>query len=803
MGKQIQRLILAVAFILLATTVATAQDTQPSDSLVRLMKASSVQVERVDSINFRKTFDATFLHNGTYLICDTAVWNEATNIISATGNVKLIQGDAVLTSATLDYFVEENVAKFRGSLVEMTDKDKNTLRTNRLDYYTKDSVARYDDGAVLKDHQGQIIESKIGTYDNTDRTFLFRNNVNMYTDSIFINTNELLYDAKTDMAYFEALTDFRRDDNILSALKGWYDRKNNLFFFHDNVHGISKEQELWSDSLYFFRDSQNIRLLGNARILDTVKNVSAIADYIFYEDSLSRITMKRDPAVRMITKQKDVVDTLYLRADIFEYHTVPYCELDSLIINDSKSRLEGISLDPVLQYRNKVAEEARSKAEAAKKQLEEEKYGKSGKPGKSREKIVDPEPSDEMPVDTLTVSQDTLALADSLVLEEPVIPDTTKIGFLTALRDIRMFKKDMQMCCDSVYYCDLDSIARIFGRPEIWNDGNRQYSADSIDLQILDSRPYKADLISGAFIVVEEEKGLCYDQIKGSEVVAYFDTTSTLSRFDALGGASAIFFLKENDVFATVNMVEAKMITAEFENGEISKVTYFEKPKNNVSPLAQMKETDKYLTGFKYSVENRPVNKESVTTREFPESNRLDFARHPNSRFRFSEKFFPGYIKGIRSEIVERKQQKEEHELDNPVAMVLPIEDSLGLDIPETVADTIIADSVAVREDLEVKMPDEGNEYEPEIKSRDKFARQQEREMARQMRIAARQARVAQKAEKRRLREEARKARREAKAAFIAARQQEREQKIFERYKKRYEKELLSREKADNVEDNL
>ena len=34
--------------------------------------------------------------------------------------------------------------------------------------------------------------------------------------------------------------------------------------------------------------------------------------------------------------------------------------------------------------------------------------------------------------------------------------------------------------------------------------------------------------------------------------MAYFDTTRTLRRFDALGGATALFFLTENDALATV-----------------------------------------------------------------------------------------------------------------------------------------------------------------------------------------------------------------------------------------------------------
>ena len=60
--------------------------------------------------------------------------------------------------------------------------------------------------------------------------------------------------------------------------------------------------------------------------------------------------------------------------------------------------------------------------------------------------------------DTLAVA-DSLAAADSSALEEP---DTTKIGFAVALKNVKIFKKNMQIVCDSLLYSDLDSLARLF-----------------------------------------------------------------------------------------------------------------------------------------------------------------------------------------------------------------------------------------------------------------------------------------------------------------------------------------------------
>lgn len=112
------------------------------DSLVRLLSAQSMELIEKNGLNYRKvTGPARFLHNDTYLICDTALWNVSSNEIYAIKNVKILQDQTVLTGDKLTYYVDRDLAEFRGSLVQLEDKDRNVLRTEYLDYNTRDSVA--------------------------------------------------------------------------------------------------------------------------------------------------------------------------------------------------------------------------------------------------------------------------------------------------------------------------------------------------------------------------------------------------------------------------------------------------------------------------------------------------------------------------------------------------------------------------------------------------------------------------------------------------------------------------------------
>ena len=591
----------AILSLFLSLTL-TAQEQK--DSLVILMSSKSVQMVGEQDSGYRKVVGpARFLHNGTYLLCDTAIWTVDTRIIEAWGNVRILQEETVLDSDRLTYLIDSDLAQFRGSTVQLQDKDHNTLRTRHLDYNTKDSVAVFMNGGAMRDKDGQIVESDEGTYDSKIKTFTFSGNVNMFTDSIFVKTGYLKYESDKNLATFSSGTDAWKDDNMLSSQNGWYDRGREIFFFRNNVHVMSEDQEGWSDSLYFYRNTSDVEMRGKVQVSDTTRNVFALAGKIHYQDSLSKVTMTRKPAVITQTQEQNgAVDTVYLGAELLVYQAIKMCDVDSAAIADSKARLAALDVDPVGNHRKKAAEEAAKRAEEEAKKDPNYRPDKNNKPASSDKKnqgksapekpiapMVKKSQADTLQTgrDSLSVRPDSLATrdslamagdslavaADSIAVAEP--KDTTKVGFLTALGKVKIFKKDMQVACDSLLYSDLDSLARLFKEPMIWQEKVRQYSADSITVVISQSKLTKASLMSNSFITIQEDTSH-FDQIKGTEMIAYFDDQSNLERFDVLGGASAVFFLEEQEVLATVNKAESKMLSAAFKDGEIQTVHYYE-----------------------------------------------------------------------------------------------------------------------------------------------------------------------------------------------------------------------------------
>ena len=748
-----------LTFILIALSACLSLSAQnkkqeEKDSLVVLLSSKSAQMVDVEGARYRKVIGpARFLHNNTYLICDTALWNVESQIIDAWGHVSILQEETVLTSDNLQYLIDADLAKFRGSVVQLTDKDHNTLRTRFLDYNTKDSVAVFLSGGAMRDKDGQIIESRTGTYDSKINTFTFENDVNMFTDSIFVKTTDLVYNSDQNMATFGKRTDAWKDENMLSANSGWYDREREIFFFSDNVHVMTEDQEGWSDSLYFYRNTQDVEMLGNAQITDTTRNVFALAGRLHYIDTLSKVTLTRDPAVISEMEEKDgSIDTVYLGADRLVYHTIKKCDIPESVIKDSQTRLDALSVDPVGEFRRKAAQEAAKAAEEASKndpnrppQLKGgagPKGGQTRGPAKPKLSAAPPMVGDslarrpakskltapvateleQIPASDSLVLTDSRALSDSLVLSDSLALadslgiadslaladslsgplDTTKIGFLEAVGKVRIYKKNMQVVCDSLQYCDLDSLARLYESPLIWQEITRQYSADSVTVVIKDGAMDKASLMSNAFIVIQEDS-VHFDQIKGAEMLAFFDANGDLKRFDVLGGASAMFYLEENGTLATVNKTDSKMLSAVFKNGEIQRVYYFEQPKNDGYPVVQLGSEESQLKGFNWQPERRPADRFAVTPLSLRPSERSSYEARPRTEFRQTDIYFPGYMDDVYRQMEVRDSLRRIREFEKAHPELFPKPDTLAFQTDSLMVpvDTLAApsDTLAVTAD--------------------------------------------------------------------------------------------------------
>lgn len=715
------------------------QKKAPKDSLFRLIQADRAEQYERFGMQYRLVQGhARFLHNDTYLLCDSASWNVDAKFIEAFGNVQLIQNKTMLKSEEMQYWIDESRAQFRGQIVELIDKDGNTLRTDRLTYNTQDSVAVFEYGGALKDKDGGIIEGRKGTYDGKEGLFSFEERTELFLDSIEVKTQSMRYLSEEGKAYFGRNTYVWRGNGFLRADAGWYDRANQMIHFSDHVFMFDPSYDAWSDMLYYNQATGAVDLYQNAQVLDTVNKSVYLGDHLQYlpaTDSLSqRGLLTGDPAIVYYGENENhVVDTLYARADTFYVYAVPRCDVPKEEVSAAERRLEDMLYDALTAKRTEEAE-AREKERIEKmrqvgklppewveraKQAEADSLAalarldslvtagavdslvaaeKSLRASRTsvdslinavlHPVIEEPDDKDDTPDapdavrDSSSVVRDSTAVipgltgnpADSTGVSTrnpadstAVIPgdstavnrpprDTTPIRYVLAWNNVKMYRSDMQAACDSMVFSELDSIARLYGEPVLWNEVRNQLTADEMQLLMKDGTFSRGSMLTNAWIISRQDS-VHFNQIKSTEMLGYF-YDSKLYRFDALGGVSAIFYMADEDVITTVNLKESRSLTAALKDGQAQRLLYMESIKSDAYPVGDVEPEKQRLKGFVWRGDERPVSRETITAREVRTSERKQYEHMQRPLFRETNKYFDNYM----NDLIERRNEERRAE---------------------------------------------------------------------------------------------------------------------------------------------
>ena len=677
--KEVRRWMLAVLLLLVGGSASLWGQQAAKDSVFRMLEAERAEQYEKYGIHYRLVQGhARFLHNDTYLLCDSASWNVDAKFIEAFGNVQIIQNKTMLKSEEMLYWINENRALFRGQLVELFDKDGNTLRTERLTYNTKDSVAVFEYGGALKDKDGNVIESRNGTYDAKEGLFTFEGKVELYMDTVEIKTSQLKYFSDKERAHFGDRTYVWRDEGFLRADAGWWDRASQVISFSNHVFMFDPSYDAWADELYYYQQDGKVDLLRNAQVLDTTNQTVYLGDHLQYLPADSthsqRGILSGEPAIIYYGENENhVVDTLYARADTFYVYAVPRCDIPEAEVKEAEKRTEDILYDALTKKRIEEAEQRekeriqkmRDAGKLPPEWVEQQKKAEADSiaalalqdslaslpPMDSLAFVPDslnvtPDSLNVTPdpirgLDSISVVTDSLSVAaDSLSVAPP--RDTTPVRYILAWNNVKMFRSDLQAACDSMVFCELDSIARLYGEPVLWNEVRNQLTAEEMQLLMKDGSVDRGSMITNAWLISRQDS-THFNQIKSTEMLGYF-RDNQLYRFDALGGVSAIFYMTDENVITTINVKESRSMTASIKDGNAQRLLYMESIKSDAYPVGELPAEKQRLKDFKWRGDERPVSREVITTRNVRTSERNQYEGLPRPLYPETNKYFDNYI---------------------------------------------------------------------------------------------------------------------------------------------------------------
>ena len=257
-------------------------------------------------------------HNGAVITCDSAIrYNDKR--LECFGNVLINQKETYIYGDRADYNGEINEARVYAPLVKVVDGDA-TLYTYDFRFNTLDNIGTFSQGGMLTNREN-LLESDRGYYYADTHQLICVDRVEMRNDKYELKGDSVVYDTDTDQAHFFQRTNiWNEGGDYIYADRGRYEKPRELYVLTRNGYVLTEKQELWSDSLDYYRESGHALLYQNIQIDDAEHKVLAFGDYGEYWKEPGNALLTRRPSV--VSYDTSQSDSLYMCADSMFLYTI-------------------------------------------------------------------------------------------------------------------------------------------------------------------------------------------------------------------------------------------------------------------------------------------------------------------------------------------------------------------------------------------------------------------------------------------------------------------------------------------------
>ena len=336
MVRRLLSIIVVIGFvgILFAQEVAyrhiTAIENQAADTLKR-QTSSTPQRRRIDFmadevkpynrpgdsiVYFVGNFAAH--HNGAVITCDSAVrftdqrWGFFGRVLVNQDSI-YIYGDSAI------YDGDASLAEIYAPIIKVVDGDA-LLYTYNFRFNTEEKVGSYKGGGVLV-HDDNIIESARGYYDAGNHNIICVENVELHGEEYDMKSDSIIYNTDSELAQFFTNSEiWNADGDYLSADAGHYDKQQDLYMVTRDGYILTKDQELWGDTLSYYRNAGHVVAYGNIQVDDFKQKMLAFGDYAEYWSDPGNMLLTRNPSI--VSYDLSQSDSVFMRGDTLQIFTI-------------------------------------------------------------------------------------------------------------------------------------------------------------------------------------------------------------------------------------------------------------------------------------------------------------------------------------------------------------------------------------------------------------------------------------------------------------------------------------------------
>lgn len=310
-------LLAAGSVVLSRAGMQSAQPPQEQTKIIDLKSDLSGPVAPGDSVIFMVgNFAAQ--HNGAVITCDSAVRYSATRV-EFFGNVLINKNTTYIYGDRAEYNGELNQARVWSELIKVVDEDA-TLYTYEFVFDTRDNIGQFGGGGIMVNRDSRL-ESVRGYYYADTKELISVEQVEMRNDEYELRGDSVVYNMATDNAFFFENTNiWSHEGDYLYADRGAYDKADTLYKVTRNGYLLTEKQEMWSDSIDFYRAKDHVILWRDIQIDDTDRKTLCFGDYGEYWKEPGDAILTRRPSV--ISYDRSQGDSLFMRADSIFLFTI-------------------------------------------------------------------------------------------------------------------------------------------------------------------------------------------------------------------------------------------------------------------------------------------------------------------------------------------------------------------------------------------------------------------------------------------------------------------------------------------------
>ena len=435
-------------------------------------------------------------------------------------------------------------------------------------YQKTNSFNAYQNVHIIVNDSVEIF-SDLLDYDGDRRFAEFFDHVKLIDDSTTLYTEYLTYDRNLHLASYPDSATTVRGDKTLKSHYGYYRDRLKEFSFFENVEVYSPKYQMYTDTLFYNTGIEKMWFQGPTTIINKENVLEGKRGYYLVNED--HVHLFQRPYMHNETQQMWSDSIFYDRSRGLAQ---AYDRVD-MIDTSYKVIMRG---DYVEMWENKGFSYATDSAYAI-------SYDGA---------------------DSLYIHGDTLFMYFDKQKEEA--------EKLIARRNVRFFKSDMQGKCDTLTYLKSDSIIQMRVAPILWAEDS-QLTGTDIDIKLKD---HNVDWVlqKGNAFIISQDSIEGYNQIKGADITSRFKN-GNIHRVNVDGTkAETIYWIRDDDGgLIGIDVSNSETMVIEMEKQSVSIIKSFNEINETMYPEEDLKENDRYLSGFKWHDEARPKDKDDIFRR--------------------------------------------------------------------------------------------------------------------------------------------------------------------------------------------